>query len=174
MKTIKLIFVLFVFFSINTSAQLKFEGEVDSRYKTYQLDDGSFKYVIYDKKQEVLTIFNLDNTIWRTVKLPLPKYHVLDELKHISVHTFNDDDLVEIIYSCAIYGSNSEYEDPMQGFYTVEFTLNIINENGEHLLKVPDSNEMKILDSNGEKKLIVYKHIGKGFDAKDKTLIYSF
>lgn len=174
MKTKALIFVLFVFFSISSFAQLKFEGEVESKYKTYQLDDGSFKYVIYNKKEEVLKIFNLDNTLWRTVNIPLPKHHILDELKHISVNTFNDDDLVELIYSCAIYYSNDEYEDPMQDFYLVDFTLNIINEHGEHLLKVSDSNEMKLLDSNGERKLIIYKHIGKGFDAKDKTLIYSF
>ena len=52
MKTKALIFVLFVFFSISSFAQLKFEGEVESKYKTYQLDDGSFKYVIYNKKEE--------------------------------------------------------------------------------------------------------------------------
>jgi hypothetical protein len=173
MKTKTLIFVLFVFFAINSSAQLKFEGEVDSKYKTYQLDDGSFRYVIYNKKQEVITIFNLDNTIWRTVKIPLPKHHVLDELKHISVRTLNDDDFVELIYSCAVYYMNDDTEDPEQDFHLIDFTLNIINEHGEHLLKVQDSNEMKILDSNGEKKLIIYKHIGKGFNAKGKTLIYS-
>jgi hypothetical protein len=174
MKTKALIIVLLVFLSISSFAQLKFEGEVDSKFKTYQIDDGSFKYVIYNKKEEVIKIFNMDNTLWRTVKIPLPKHHILDELKHISVNTFNDDDLVEIIYSCAIYSSNDEYEDPNQDFYLVDFTLNIINEMGEHLLKVQDSNEMNLIDSNGEKKLIIYKHIGKGFDVKDKSLIYSF
>lgn len=174
MKTKTLIFAFIVFFSINASAQLKFESTVDSKYKTFQLDDGSFKYVIYDKKQEIIQIFNLDNTVWRTVKIPLPKHHVLDELKNISMHTFNTDDLVELIYSCVIYSSNSEYENPEQDYLLVEFTLNIINEKGEHLLKVPNSNEMEIIDTNEGKKLIIYQHIGTGFKAKDKTLIYSF
>jgi hypothetical protein len=112
--------------------------------------------------------------LWRTVKIPLPKYHILDELKNISVHTFNKDDLVELIYSCAEYSTNDDSENPTQPFYNVNFTLNIINEHGKSLLKVQDSNEMGIINSDGRNKLIIYKHIGKGVKAKDETLIYSF
>jgi hypothetical protein len=174
MKTRKIILLLFVLLSVNSFAQLKFEGTVNSKYKTFQLEDGSFKYVLYTKEDELLQIFNLDNTLWRTVKIPLPRNHVLDELKHISVHTFNQDDLVELIYSCAEYSSNSEYENPNEPFLLVDFTLNIINELGETMLKIKNSNEMEIIDSEGEKKLIIYKHIGTGIKAKDETLIYSF
>ncbi|MGD9993678.1 MAG: hypothetical protein AB7S69_10290 [Salinivirgaceae bacterium] len=174
MKTKTLIFILFVFFSIDSFAQLKFDGKIDSKFKTFQLDDGSYKYVKYNKKEQVLFIYNIDNSLWREVKMPLPKYHVLDELKHISIHTFNQDNLVELIYSCAVYSPNSNYQDPNEDFFSVNFTLNIINELGESILKVQDSNEMEIIDSNGEKKIIVYKHIGNGYKAKDETLIYSF
>lgn len=86
--------------SSQSFAQLKYEGTIDSKYKTLQLEDGSFKYIKYNKKENIVMVHNLDNSLWRTIKLPLPKYHLLDEIKHISTHTFNNDDFVELIYSC--------------------------------------------------------------------------
>ena len=55
----------------------------------------------------------------------------------------------------------------------ITFTLNIINENGNILLKEEDSNNYEFLESNGVKYFYVYKHIGNGFGAERETVIYS-
>ncbi|MDF1546734.1 MAG: hypothetical protein P1P88_02855 [Bacteroidales bacterium] len=174
MKTHVIILGLIFLISSQLHAQLKYEGTIDARYKTIQLDDGSFKYVKYNQKEQKVFIYNLDNTIWRTIKLPLPKDHLLDEIKHISQHAFNKDDEVELVYSCVVYHISDNIEDTEKDNVIVRFTLNIINESGEQLLKVHDSNEMEIIDSQGQKKLLIYKHLGKHFNGKDETLIYSF
>ena len=172
MKTIYIHITFLLLFSSTLFAQIKYEGTIDARYKTMQLDDGSFKYLKYNKKLQEVIIFNLDNTLWRTVKLPLPKNHYLDEIKLVSLHTFNNDELVELVYSCVEYDSRNS-EDPDDDIVIVNFTLNIINEKGDLILKVPDSNEMEIIPSSNQTKLLIYKHIGQGFDSKDETLIYS-
>ncbi|MDA3952868.1 MAG: hypothetical protein PF485_04420 [Bacteroidales bacterium] len=173
MKTKIIIIIIFSIISSFGYAQLNYEGIVDSKYKSVQLEDGQFKYLNYNKKSQELKIYNLDNTLWKTVKLPLPKHHVLDEIKYISQSTFNKDELIEVVYSCVVYSNNSDYEDPFEPFVNISFTLNIINERGESILKVEDSNDMEIIDSEGQKKLLIYKHIGKDFNAHSQTIIYS-
>lgn len=174
MKTHIIVLGLTLFLSGYLHAQLKYEGAIDSRYKTIQLDDGTFKYVKYNQKEQKVLIYNLDNSLWRTIKLPLPKFHLLDEIKHISQHTFNKDDKVELVYSCVVYNISDNVETSETEDFKVNFTLNIINESGEEILKVNDSNEMEIIESHGQKKLLIYKHVGKHFFEKDETLIYSF
>lgn len=173
MKTKSIILIIFLFITTVGYAQLNYEGTVDSRYKTVQLENGLSKYLKYDRKLQEIHIYNMDNTLWKTVKLPLPKHHILDEVKLVSQNTFNRDELVEIVYSCVVYTSNTDYEDPTQPLVNIDFTLNIINEQGEHLLKIEGSNEMEIIESNGQKKLLIFKHIGKDFQAHDQTIIYS-
>lgn len=174
MKTLSIITGLILFISLNLHAQLKYEGKIDSRYKTIQLDDDTYKYLKYNKEDKKVLIYNLDNSLWRTINLPLPENHLLDEIKDISVHTFNDDNFVELIYSCVVYNVPENIESPENGYVQIKFTLNIINEEGELILTVPDSNEMEIIEAEGEKKLLIYKHVGKHFSNEEETIIYSF
>lgn len=172
MKLTTLILGCLVLISTQLYSQIEYEGTIDSKFKTFLLDDGSLKYVKYNKKEEKILIYNLNNSLWKTVKLPLPQFHLLDEIKHISIKTLNNDNQVELIYTCIIYDLHNEdiVED---GIEILEFTLNIINENGETLLKVSNSNEIEIIESGGKKKLLIYKHVGEHFSGKDKTLVYS-
>jgi hypothetical protein len=173
----KLKIFLFSIVTLLTSvgvAQLKYEGSVKSIYKTIQLDDGSFKYMKYNKENNEVLIYSLDKSLWRTVKLPLPKHHELDEIKHLSIYTFNKDEYVELVYSCAVYSIQDNLEDPEKDILNVHFTINIINELGEKILIVPNSSEIEFIDSNGKKSLFIYKNVGKLFSDKNVTLIYSF
>lgn len=173
MKTL-IITIGLVFIVSFSFAQLVQDETVDGKFKTFQLENGEVKYVKYDKKAEIINIYNLDQSLWKSVKLPLPKGHFLDEIKLISTHTFNSDDSVEILYSCVIY--DEDYYNAAATLNMgdhIHFTLNIINENGKSLLKVPDSNDYEIIDSNGKKKLFVYKHISSGSRSKEQTLVYS-
>jgi len=174
MKTLSIITSLIIFVSLNLHAQLKYEGKIDSRYKAIQLNDGSYKYLKYNKEDKKVLIYNLDNSLWRTVNLPLPENHILDEIKDISTNTFNDDDFVELIYSCVVYEVADNIENPENGYVQIEFTLNIINEEGDLILAVPGSNEMEIIKDQGGNKLLIYKHVGKHFSHEEETIIYSF
>ena len=172
MKTLIISFGLL--FMVSTGfAQLVQEEVVEGRFRTFQLENGEAKYLKYDKKDEIINIYNLDHTVWKTVKLPLPKGHLLDEIKLISSSTFNKDDLVEVLYSCVVYDieyfdSEALYEDEY-----IHFTLNIINDKGDVLLKEENGNDYEIIESNGMKKLFVYKHLSKGFSSKSRTVVYS-
>lgn len=173
MKTLSITFFLLFCIAETSLAQIEYEGTINSKYKSIQLDDGSFKYVKYDKKKQTIFIFNMDNTLWRKVQLPLPENHQLDEVKNISQHIFNKNDEVEIVYSCVVYTPPKNYEDPSEGFGSMSFTLNVITEKGESLLKVDNSNEMEIIHTNKLSKMLVYRHIGQGYSSSDETLIYN-
>lgn len=173
MKTIIISFTIYIVISISALAQLSYEGKTDSRYKIFQLEDGSLKYTMYDKKQKHILIYNLDHTLWRTVEIPLPKWHFFEEIKHISQFTLNQDELVEVIYSCSVYGSTLNEEDP-EGEFLYDNTLNVINDLGETILKVEGASEMKILEANNKSRLLVFKHTGKSDHRKRETLVFSF
>tara|TARA_R110002050_G_scaffold173986_1_gene306897 strand:+ start:170 stop:706 length:537 start_codon:yes stop_codon:yes gene_type:complete len=173
MKTQILLAGILVFISLSVCAQLTFEGRVNSMYKTFQLDNGVIKYVKYNKKEQKVLVFNLDKTLWREVSLPLPEGHQLDGIKHISVHTFNKDDLMEMAYTCVKYQIPDNDDVREDDGDLMKFTLNIVNENGDSLLEVPGSHDMEIIHSNGQKNLLVFKLIGKHFDENNETLVYS-
>ncbi len=173
MKTYTLLLALLIFFSAQVYAQLQYEGSIDSKNITTQLENGAIKYIKYDKKLEKVLIYNLDNSLWRSIKLQLPKYHRLHEIKSISQFTFNNDEQLELVYSSVVYKTSNNLEDPNEDYFQTLFTLNIVNEDGESLLKVGNCNDMKIVDSNGEKKLLVFKNSGTQNDKDGETLIYS-
>jgi hypothetical protein len=174
MKTLIISFGL-LFMVSTVFAQLVQEEVVEGRFRTFQIENGDAKYLKYDKKAEIINIYNLDHSVWKTVKLPLPKGHLLDEIKLVSTSTFNKDEGVEIMYSCVVYDYSSfNDEDPtINEDEYITFTLNIIDENGKALLKEDHSNDYEIIESNGKKKLLVYKHISKGFSSKSQTVVYS-
>lgn len=154
--------------------QIRYEDTFDSLLNTFQIDNGEVKYVSYDKTEKKLFIFNLDRTLWREIKLALPKDSKFDEIKNISVHTFNNDSLVELAYTSVRSRNTNDYETPGGTWNLMDFTLNIVNERGETLLKVPDSSNMKIYQSEHGNKLLVTKDEGEGLKGKFKTIIYSF
>lgn len=174
MKALHLIFTLLLFTVCSLGyGQIVHEGTHDDSFKTFQMDNGEIRYSIYNKLDQTVSVYNLDHSIWKKVHLPLPKEHTLDEIKNISQNTFNSDTLMELVYSCIEYDTTSELEDTNSNYVEIKFTLNIINENGELILKVPDSNDIRILESNGIRKLLVYKHVGQGFKRTGQIEVYS-
>jgi len=174
MKALHLIFTLLLFTVCSLGyGQIVHEGTHDDSFKTFQMDNGEIRYSIYNKLDQTVSVYNLDHSIWKKVHLPLPKEHTLDEIKNISQNTFNSDTLMELVYSCIEYDTTSELEDSKFSYVEINFTLNIINEDGDLILKVPDSNDIRILESNGIRKLLVYKHVGQGFKKAGQIEVYS-
>ena len=173
MKLKSLLFIVaFATLQFSSFGQVKYEGTHDDGFKSFHLDNGEFKYARYDKSRQSVTVYNLDHSKWKTVMLPLPKEHYLDEIKSISEKTFNSDTLIELVYSCVEYHSNNNLEATSE-YVDIRFTLYIINEVGEMILKVEDSNDMKIIESNGNRKLLIYKHIGQGANRTGQIDVYS-
>ncbi len=163
MKTLMIIILLDVIINITGYSQLIFEGTFNDRFKTIQMDN----------EEQLVYIYNLDHTAWKKVRVPLPEEHLLDEIKSVTQTTFNKDTMVELVYSCVEYQRISSQENSDVKDLKIKFTLNIINENGEMILKVPDSNDLEIVDKNGKRSLLIYKHMGKGLDNLGQILVYS-
>ena len=153
--------------------QLIQENVIDEKVKILQLDNGENKYIKYQGKEKDLNILNLDQSIWKTVELPLLKGHFLDEVKSISTNIFNNDSLVEILYTSVEYDYSYDYENPFYPNDFITFALNIINEKGEVLLREEKINDYEIIESDWNKKLFVYKNPDKEFNKKTQTVIYA-
>jgi len=172
MKKLMLTCIIVFTFSVGFS-QLTYEGKVDTDLKSVQLEDGTLKYMNYNRTNQQFVLYNTDQTVWKKIKLPLPQQHILDEIKLISRTTFNKDDLLEIAYSCVEYTHSTDYENTENPLVDIRFTLNIVNEDGKELLKVYDSNEIEIVESDEGRKLLIHQHIENDTDVRDETLIYS-
>ncbi|RCW39076.1 MULTISPECIES: hypothetical protein [Marinilabiliaceae] len=174
MKVKQFILLLAIISSTDVFSQIKYKNTLSEIYETFQMEDGAIKYVRYNKPGKKILIYDLDQTLWREVSLPLPKGHTLEEIKHVSVDKFNNDTLVEVIYSCVHYSNLDSFEDPEKLSNSATYTLNIVNETGESLLKVPNSNSLKIFETQKDKNMLIFRHSQDGFIGKDETLIFSF
>lgn len=173
MKTILLLFGLTFLLCFQSFSQLEFEGVINSKFKTTQLEDGEIKYYNFDSNTSEIKIYNLDNSLWKSIKIPLENNHFFEEILMISQNTINPGKGIEIAYTCLKYNYNSIEEDPESVTNAVQFTLNIIDESGQKLLSVPNSHEMKLTTSNGKNKLLIFKSGGKSFRDDNEILVYA-
>lgn len=172
MKTILLLFGLSFLIPYQGFSQLEFESVIRSMYNTIQLENGELKYYHFDIKSQELKVYNLDNSLWKSFKIPLEQNHFFEEIKMISQNTINPDEQIEIVYTCLKYNYNPIEEDPESVNNAVQFTLNIINESGQRLLFVPNSHELKLTSANGKNKLLIFKNVGRGFNNDSEILVY--
>lgn len=91
MKTTLFLLSLTLMISFQTYSQLEFEGVIKSKYKTIQMEDGELKYYRFDTKNRELEIYNLDNSIWKSIQLPIEKGHFFDEILMMSQNAINPD-----------------------------------------------------------------------------------
>ena len=102
----------------------------------------------------------------------MPKFHLLDEVKHISTGVLNNDEKLEIIYSCLEYITPDEYDDVSFEHEFIDYTLNIINEDGQILLICKGSKDFKLINTQSSRKLLIYQNYFEDNLRKTKTLIY--
>ncbi len=173
MKSIIIVLGLIFLFSFQSFSQLELEGVINSKFKTAQLEDGEIKYYNFDSNTSEIKIYNLDNSLWRSIKIPLESNHFFEEILMISQNTINPDKGIEIAYTCLKYNYNPIEEDPESENNSVQFTLNIINESGQKLLSVPNSRQLKLTTTNGKSKLLIFKSGGKSFRDGSEILVYA-
>jgi len=153
-------------------AQINFEGSFDEKTHSILLDNGELKYASYDKAENAIILYNSDDSKWKTVPLNLNRNLYFDELKSISVNVFNEDPLIELAYTCVEYKSSYELE-ATTNYVDVHSTLFVMNEDGTMVLEAKNGSDMKIVDSNGEMKLWVYKQTVQGNNNKENIDVYS-
>ncbi len=173
MKTTIIVLALIFSFSFPGFTQLEFEGVINSKFKTIQLENGEIKYYNFSTKTQEINFYNIDNSLWKTIKIPLENNHFFEEIIMISQNIINPDQEIEIVYTCLKYNFDPNEEDPESENNAVQFTLNIINESGQKLLSVPNSHEMKLTSEKGKNKLLIFKNVGKGFQNDSEILVYA-
>ena len=164
--------VAFLALQISVNAQINYEGSFDKKTHSILLDNGELKYASYDKDENAIILYHSDDSQWKSIPLNLNRNLYFDELKSISVNVFNEDDLIELAYTCVEYQSSFELEATTT-YVDVLSTLFVINEEGTLILETKNGSDMKIVDSNGDMKLWVYKQAGQGKNHKEHIDVYS-
>ena len=164
--------VTFLALQISVHAQINYEGSFNKKTHSILVDNGEVKYAFYDKEQKSITLYHSDDSHWKSVPLNLGRGLYFDELKSVSMYVFNEDSLIELAYTCVEYQSSNELEATTT-YVDVLSTLFVINEEGTQLLEAKNGSDMKIVDSNGEMKLWVYKQEGQGKNNKEHIDVYS-
>lgn len=173
MKTIVL-YISFIFLALPGFSQLKYEGSVNSKYKTVQLDDGSIKYLGFNPTTNELYFNNIDGSSWKTIKISLKRNEYFEDILHVSQYTINPDSNIEVAYTTTTFISQPpNNENPEAGGNRIDYTLNIINEKGVSLLSVPNSHTIKLFSMKGKNKLLIYRNSKHGFRNDDEVLVYT-
>jgi len=162
----------FLALQFSVLAQIIYEESIDEKTHSILLDKGELKYAAYDKVEKAINLYHSDDSHWKSIPLNLSRGLYFDELKSVSVNVFNEDNLIELAYTCVEYKTSNELE-ATSTYVDVLSTLYVVNEEGTLVLEAKNGNDMKIIDSNGEMKLWVYKHGGQSKDNKTHIDVYS-
>jgi len=112
-------------------------------------------------------IYNMDHTVYKTISLTVPENYWLYNIQFVSQHMFNQDDLVELVYT------NSMYVPTETSYYYV-YESRVINENGSELLKVQGAGYTDIIQTaSSGRKFLVYTYDYSVFPATYQTRVYS-
>ena len=173
MKTI-ILFLNLIVLSIPGFSQLTYEGSVNSKYKTIQLDDGSIKYFDFNSTNNELNFNNIDGSPWKRIKISLKRNEYFDEILLVSQYTINPDSSIEVAYTTTTFVSQPpNHENPEAGGNRIDYTLNIINEKGISLLSIPNSHALKLSSTNGKNKLLIYTGTEHSFRSDGEILVYT-
>jgi len=164
--------VAFLALQISVHAQINYEGSFDEKTHSILLNNGETKYASYDKEESAIILYHSDDSHWKSVPLNLNRNLYFDDLKSISVNVFNEDDLIELAYTCVEYQISNQLE-ATSTYVDVLSTLFVINEEGTLVLEVKNGSDMKFVDSDGDMKLWVYKQAGQGKNNKEHIDVYS-
>jgi len=144
-----LLFVLCVLLlnSFMLNAQIIFERNYTNSVYYTKLTDTEEKLFLMDVPFSECRIYNLDHSLYKTVKVKLDPNHYLYDISYVTRYLFNSDDSVEFLYMAYQYFADGDYYQYMVG---------VVNENGTNLLKVPEGTYYEIIEVAGKKKLLTW------------------
>ena len=124
-------------------------------------------YYSMDVVNRECRIYRMDHTLYKTIPLPTPQGYYLYNVQYVSENLFNDDNLVELVYTYSMYVETAD-----SYFYTYETRL--INENGNVLLSIPGAGFTDVIDTeNDGKKFLVYIYDYSVIPYRTQTQVYA-
>ncbi len=134
--------------------QVTWEGRFDANLKTFQFNDGTLKYILFDNEENILSVYNADHSLWNAINLEIPNGHILDDIELID-ESYDDNANIIILYTC-YYFDHQAIEDVEEPFVNLVQTLNILNVEGTYLLKIPKIDQYRLLTTDDQSMLLVY------------------
>ena len=126
------------------------------------------KYFSMDVTGKQCRIYNLDHTLYRQVSLTVPADYYMYNIQYVSQHLFNQDDLIEFVYTYSKYNlTETSY------YYSYETV--VINENGTVVMgPLTGAGYTEVLETeNNGRKFLVYVYDFYQIPATTMTMVYS-
>jgi len=136
----------------NLLAQVTFESSYTFSGTITDIGEGEYKYFVMDVPLKQCRIYNEDHSIYKTINLTVPSNYYLYDIKYVSRHTFNNDDLIELLY---IYSK----EEIVNSDKVYRYGMKIVNESGTELMSLTDGGFAEIKEGSEGKKLLAYQYI---------------
>jgi hypothetical protein len=168
-KSIRTILVTGLILSVRISldAQPTFDHQFNYSTTLCHLEKSGDKYFAMDNINNRCILYNMDYTEYRIISLSLPQDYYMYNIQHVSEHTFNADDLIEVSY---IY---SKYTETATSYY-YSYETRIINESGTEIMKIPGAGHTEIIETDDDgRKLMFFIYDFSVLPATTQTLIYS-
>jgi len=172
MKRVNILIVLLFICDIGVS-QIKYINSLDGSYNMIEIEDEGLKYFKIHRNTNTVIIYNLNNTLYKKIRLEVPVHQMLEQIKSISKYQFNKDDLIEVAYTTYYEitdNTNSLGYDEVGPYM---YTLIICNESGDKLLSISGANYYKLMHNGQQKILVVTKQKKEGHFAETSTELYS-
>ena len=132
-----------------------------------RMESVGYVYYTMDVINKECRIYKLDHTLYKTIPLPTPAGYYLYNVQFVSENLFNEDGLVELVYTYSMYVETTD-----SYFYTYESRL--INENGNVMLSIPGAGFTSVIETgNDGKKFLVYIYDYSVIPYRTQTQVYA-
>lgn len=148
-------------------AQPVFEHKYDESATIGYLESVGQVYYSMDVINKQCHLYRMDHSLYKSIPIPTPEGYYLSDVQYVTEKLFNDDALVELVYSYTKYvPTTTSY------YYTYETRL--VNENGEVLNQWPGAGYTEVIETPAHgKKFLVYEYNYSVIPYRTYTHVYS-
>jgi hypothetical protein len=134
--------ITFLVFPVESHAQIAFEKSFPFSGTITQLEKEGSKFYLMDVSANECRMYNLDYTLFKTIRLDIPTDRYLYDIQFITQNLFDNDDGVELLY--VFY----QYVQTATSYYYI-YTTRITDESGSILLDLPGASWTEIKNTSG-------------------------
>jgi hypothetical protein len=148
-------------------AQPVFEYKYDESVNICYLESVGEAYYSMDVINKQCHIYRMDHSLYKSIPIPTPEGYYLSDVQFVTEKLFNDDPLVELVYSYTKYvPTTTSY------YYTYETKL--VNEIGNVTGTWPGAGYTNVIETPGHgKKFLVYEYNYSVIPYRTYTHVYS-
>jgi len=146
-------------------SQLQYEHTYGESANLVQLEGLGEAYYSMDVNSWACYLYRMDHSLMKTITLSNPGAYYLADIQHVSQYLFNDDEKVELVYTCL------KYIPTELSYYTV-YESKVINEDGAVLLTLPGVGFTQVVETSAGKKLLAYEYYYSTDPWQTRTLVY--